>query len=182
MLKWISLRLLKILFEDFPTLSNHTEPLLDNFCILPLEEGIQGQRFYIPSLHEVLCVENSSDMTQLRTAAECGYWGSMKNIDVHAMRYDHKHKRMRWVIFGYLDGGTHTNLPYLPADLIAGMCNGEKLNLPPWANKLQNQVMSDLKIRLILCSGMIGINLFVIKGYLCFGAVSLHLYQRLYQN
>ena len=77
----------------------------------------------------------------------------MKHIDVHAMRYEHKHKNMRWVIFVYLDGGTFTNLPYLPADLIAGMCNGEKLNLPPWVNKLRNQVMSDLKIRLILCSG-----------------------------
>ena len=91
-------------------------------------------------------------MTQLRTAAECGYWGSMKNIDGHAMRYDHKHKSMRWVIFGYLDGGTHTNLPYLPADLIAGMCNGEKLNLPAWVKKSQSRDMNGLKIRLSLCS------------------------------
>ena len=59
---------------------------------------------------------------------------------------------MRWVIFGCLDGGTYNNLPYVPADLIAGICNRENLNLPAWANKSQSWDMDDLNIRLSLYS------------------------------
>lgn len=143
--------LLKILFEYYPTTADHAEEsYTDNFCLLPMEEGIHGQRFYIPALYEVLCLENPSVVTELKKNAGFRRWGAMKSIEVDAMLYEHKHKKRRWVMFGVLDGSMSTKLPYVPADLIVGTCNGENIKLPPWVRRSQNRDVNDLKTRLSL--------------------------------
>jgi len=113
----ISNRLLKVLFEHFPTIPNNPDDGPDDLFFLPLEEGIFGQQFYIPALYEVLCIENSSIISELKRGAGFRKWGSLKRIGVGAVRYEHRHARRRWVLFGSINEGIGRKLPFVPADL-----------------------------------------------------------------
>ena len=144
-------RLLKILFEHFPTIHDYADDGPDDCFFLPLEDGISGQQFYISALYEVLRVENALTIMRLKSGAGFQHWGSLKCIGVGAVRYDHKHANQRWVFFGSFAKSIDQKLPFLPADLIAGVCNGEKIKLPAWLRKSREQDIPNLKHRLSCC-------------------------------
>ena len=65
----------------------------------------------------LLCIENSSIISELKRGAGFRKWGSLKLIGVGAVRYEHRHARRRWVLFGSINEGIGRKLPFVPADL-----------------------------------------------------------------
>ena len=71
-----------------------SEDATGDFCVLPMSDGISGKDFYIPALHEVLRLESSTLLNDLKDSVGTRKWELLATrLGFQANYYTNRHKQ-----------------------------------------------------------------------------------------
>ena len=97
-----------------------------------MSDGISGKDFYIPALHEVLCLESSTLLNDLKDSVGTRKWELLATrLGFQANYYTNRHKQRRWIAIDSISKSNSTP-PFSPLNLVDGKCAGQALKLPKW--------------------------------------------------
>ena len=97
-----------------------------------MSDGISGKDFYIPALHEVLRLESSTLLNDLKDSVGTRKWELLATrLGFQANYYTNRHKQRRWIAIDSISKSNSTP-PFSPLNLVDGKCAGQALKLPKW--------------------------------------------------